>query len=281
MTPGPARTVRLAWRIVLEARDDDLPGEAARVAFYFFLSIWPAILGLFAITGIVGGATAFDRIMAWIAAWLPDEPTRYLERFVREITSRPRPGMLSVGIVLAFWSGSNAFASLADGLNKMYDIEETRPWWKRKALAMVVLFFGTVFLTSGATAILVGAEIVEKFGVSPAWNALRWPLAFVFLVALLTLAYDWLPARDQRLSRGYVAIGALTGAALWVITTTGFRLYVTHLGNASQTYGFVGSVLVLLMWFYLSALAILFGGEVAASLEQGLHESDVSESRDG
>lgn len=262
------------WAIVLEAKDDNLPGEAAKAAYYFFLSIWPLFLGLFAFTGIFGGEAAFEWIMGWLKAFLPEEPTEFLEQFVRDITEGSRPDMLSVGILLTFWSGSNIFASLADGLNTMYDIEEGRSWWKRKGLAVVLAVVAAVLLTTGAAAILAGAEILGFLGAAEWWNALRWPFAFLLLTGLLWLVYYWLPDRDQNLSKRYVTIGALVGATLWVLATTGFRLYVAQLGSYSETYGFVGSVLVMLIWLYLGALTILFGGEVAVSLEQGLHEDD-------
>ncbi|MGH7550879.1 MAG: YihY/virulence factor BrkB family protein [Gemmatimonadota bacterium] len=105
-----------------------------------------------------------------------------------------------------------------------------------------------------------------------AYDVLRWPLAFVLIVALLCLIYYFLPDRDQRPSRVYVLIGALVGGALWVLTTLGFRLYVANFGSYDRTYGLVGAVIVLLIWMYLTALTVLVGGEVASSLEQKAHE---------
>lgn len=262
------------WRIVLEAKDDNLTGESAKVAYYFFLSIWPLFLGLFALTGIWGGEPAFEWIMGWVEALLPDQPTRFLRRFVLEFTQESRPDMLSVGIVLTFWSGSNIFAALTDGLNTMYDVEEERSWWRKRALAILLLVCASVLLTVGAASILAGEEIVENLGLSGYYNALRWPIAFLFLTLLLWLSYYYLPDRDQGMSLGYVTVGALVGAGLWVLATTAFRLYVAHFGSYGQTYGFVGAIIVMLIWFYLSALTILFGGEVAVSLEQGLHRGD-------
>lgn len=259
------------WAIVKEARADNLTGESAKVAYYFFLSIWPLFLGLFAFTGIFGGEPAFEWIMGWIEAVLPEEPTEFLQDYVREITADSRPDMLSVGIILTFWSGSNIFAALTDGLNVMYDIEEARPWWLRRLLAIVLLVLASVLLTAGATAILAGSEIIDGFGLAGVYNVVRWPIAFVTLTALLWLVYYWLPDRDQRIAVKPVTIGALVGSTLWILTTTLFRLYVAHFGSYDQTYGFVGAILIMLVWFYLTALTILFGGEVAVSLEQGLH----------
>lgn len=263
-----------AWRIVEEARDDNLPGEAAKVAYFFFLSIWPLMLGLFALTGLFGGEAAFEWIMGWIKSVLPSEPTRFLEQFVREITGQRRPDMLSVGVLLTFWSGSNIFASLTDGLNAMYDVEEGRSWWKRRLLAVALLVCASVLLTVGASAVLAGAEILETLGLSEAWNLARWPLAYVLLTAMAWLVYYYLPDRNQGMSRRFVTIGALVGTGLWLVATFGFRVYVANWGSYGRTYGVVGGILVLLIWLYLTALAILFGGEVAVSLEQGRHRAD-------
>ncbi len=260
-----------AWEILKEAGEDNLTGESAKVAYYFFLSIWPLFLGLFAFTGIFGGEPAFEWIMGRIQEFLPESPTAFLERYVREVTDQSRPDMLSLGLILLLWSGSNIFAALTEGLNTIYDIEEGRSWWKRRLLAIACLVCASVLLTGGATAILAGQAIIDRLGLSDVYNLARWPLAFLFLTGLLWLVYYWLPDRDQRMSLKYVTIGALTGSTLWVIATTGFHVYVTGYGSYSETYGLVGGILVLLIWLYLTSLTILFGGEVAVSLEQGIH----------
>lgn len=265
------RFARIAWAMIGEARSDNITGEAAKAAYYLFLSLWPLLLGLFAFTGIFGGEPAFEWIMGWITRALPREPTRFLEEFLHEITAEERPQILSLGVVLTLWSGSSIFVSLADGLNHMYDVAEGRPWWKRRLIAMALLLCASILLPLGATAILAGAEILERLGMRGAWNVARWPLAWVAVTALVWLIYYHLPSRKQRMSIRYVTIGALVGTSLWVMVTSAFRLYVANWGSYGSTYGVVGGILVLLIWLYLTALAILFGGEVAVSLEQGTH----------
>lgn len=273
------RFFRGLWEIILEAKADNVTGEAAKVAYYFFLSLWPLLLGLFAFTGILGGEPAFEWIMGWVRMALPAEATRFLSTYVRAVTAEERPDMLSLGILLTLWSGSNIFASLADGLNVIYDIEEGRSWWKRRALALALLVCGSVLLTVGATAVLAGVEIASRLGVGQAIAILRYPLAFITLTALLGLVYYYLPARDQHLAKRYVTVGAGVGASLWLVTTLMFRLYVANFGRY-ETYGIVGAVIVLLLWLYVTALAILFGGEVAVSLEQGVHERHVEREKE-
>lgn len=265
------RFLKMAWAMVGEARADNVTGEAAKVAYYFFLSLWPLLLGLLALTGLFGGEPAFEWIMGWIEAAMPGEPTRFLERFVREITQEKRPDMLSLGIILTFWSGSNIFTSLADGLNAMYDVVERRSWWKRRLLAVGLLVCTSVLLTAGASAVLAGAEVLAGLGLAEEWNVARWPLAYALLTAMTWLVYYYLPDRDQRMSIRYLTIGALVGTGLWLVVTTLFRLYVANWGSYGRTYGLVGGILVLLLWLYLTAFSILFGGEVAVSLEQGAH----------
>ncbi len=265
------RFLRTTWSIIKAARSDNITGEAAKAAYYFFLSLWPFLLGLFAFTGIFGGEPAFDWIMGWITRALPREPTRFLQEFVREITLEGRPEVLSLGVILTLWSGSSVFVSLADGLNRMYDVREGRAWWKRRLIAMALLLCAFVLVPLGATAILAGAGILERFGLGSAWNVARWPLAWLALTALAWLIYYHLPNRKQRMAIRYVTIGALVGTLLWILVTFGFRLYVSNWGSYGSTYGVVGGILVLLIWLYLTALAILFGGEVAVSLEQGVH----------
>lgn len=263
--------LRGTWAIVQEARADNLTGEAAKAAYYFFLSLWPLLLGLFAFTGIFGGEPAFQWIMAQVTSALPSEPTRFLEGFVREITAEERPDVLSLGVILTLWSGSSIFVSLAEGLNRIYDIEEGRTWWKRRLIAIGMLLVAAVLLSVGATGILAGEQVLRRLGLGGAWNVARWPLAYLAIAALAWLIYYYLPNREQRMSIRYVTIGALVGTGLWLVVTTAFRLYVGSWGDYGRTYGLVGGIIVLLIWLYLTALAILFGGEVAVSLEQGIH----------
>lgn len=266
--------LRGMWAIVLEARGDNVTGEAAKVAYYFFLSLWPLLLGLFAFAGIFGGEPAFEWIMGWVREALPPEATRMLGRYVEDVVTEERPDMLSLGILLTLWSGSSIFSTLAEGLNVMYDLREGRTWWRRRALSVGLLVAASVLLTAGASTILAGAQIAGALGIDRTIASLRYPLAFVALTALLWLVYYVLPARDQKVAMRWITIGALVGATLWLLVTTLFRLYVANLGSY-DSYGTVGAVLVLLLWLYLTALAILFGGEVAVSLEQGVHRSDT------
>ncbi|MGH7475223.1 MAG: YihY/virulence factor BrkB family protein [Longimicrobiales bacterium] len=259
-----AETLRQAAR---GAREDGITGEAAKVAFYFFLSFFPIILALLAFTGLFGGDAAFVWIMDQIAAAVPPETEDFLARFVAEIAYESRPDVLSVGLVLTLWTASNVFAALADGLNTMYDIDETRPWLRKRGLALLIFAAAVILLLGGATAIVAGPEIASALRLAPVWTVMRWPAIFGGLVALHWLVYYFLPNRDQDGVKFDVFLGALAGSTVLILGTALFRIYVANFGSYSDTYGFVGAIIVLLLWLYLAALAILFGGEVAAVLE--------------
>lgn len=269
--------MKRAWyllkRIFLEAMHDQLAGEAAKAAYYFFLSFFPAILALFALTGILGGDRAFEWIMERLALALPGQAEVYLAQFVQEVTGDSRPGVLSLSVLLTLWASSNVFVALTQGLNVMYDLEETRRWWLRRVIALGALLAAMILLTGGAMALLAGPTITGWLHLGPLWDVVRWPLAYLLLLLMMWLLYYLLPARDQRASWLWTLVGSFVGSGLWLLATFLFRLYVTNFGRFGNTYGFVGGIMVLLIWLYLTALAILFGGEVASTLEQELRRA--------
>lgn len=256
-------------RTLREAKADNITGEAAKVAFYLVLSLFPLILVIFSLTGLLGGDAAFQWIMTRISTAAPPELADYLARFVRQITGQSRPDIFSLGLLLTLWAASGGFAAFADGLNTMYDIDETRSWWRRRLIAIGLMLASVVLLVGGSAAIVAGPEIVRAIGLPTLWNVLRWPVAFALFVALLWMIYLLMPNRDQSHARAETLVGAGVGAALWVLATAGFRFYIANFSSYSETYGFVGAVIVLMLWLYLTAAVALLGGEVAAVLEHG------------
>jgi membrane protein len=124
-----------------------------------------------------------------------------------------------------------------------------------------------VLLVGGALILLAGGKLHAASGLAGAWRLLRYPLVYAMLALLLSLIYYTLPNRDQSRSGRAIALGAVVGTAVWFVATIGFRLYSSHFRNYGRTYGFVGAVIVLLLWLFLTAYAILIGGEVAAVAE--------------
>jgi membrane protein len=269
---GTARQfLRDTWRVarvtLRNARGDDLTGEAAKMAFYFFLSLFPMVLILFAVTGIVGGESAFGRITQVVQATVPDYAWQFVNSLIRQVTDRRRPGMLSFGVAFALWAASSGVAALMGGLNTMYDVEEQRPWWKRRLLALGVLAAGAVLLVLGSAAFIPSEAWLQDRGLWGFWSYVRWPLGFLLLTGTAWIAYSFLPAGDARPSRMKTLVGAGLASTLWMVAALLFRMYVAGFGHYNRVYGAVGAVIVLLIWFYIAALAVLAGGELAATLE--------------
>lgn len=265
--------LRETWRVARatfrNARADDLAGEAAKMAYYFFLSLFPLVLVLLAVTGIVGGESAFSRITQAVQPTVPDYAWQFVTSLIREVTDRRRPGALSFGAVFALWAASSGVAALMGGLNTMYDVEERRPWWKRRLLALGVMGVGGVLLVLGAAAFIpTEAWLQGREGLASLSYA-RWPLTFLLLTGTAWIAYLFLPAVEQRPSSRMTLVGAGVASALWIVATLLFQMYIAGFGRYSRVYGAVGAVIVLLIWFYISALAVLVGGELAATLESG------------
>jgi membrane protein len=267
------RLYDVAKGTITGAFQDNITGEAAKAAYYFFLSLFPMVLAAFAFTGILGGDAAFERIMGWLHTALPEAATEYLEEFVREITDESRPQALSLGLLLTLWAGSNFFAALGDGLDAMFDVRDRSTWWKKRLKALLLMFVGGALLLLGAFALLAGPQIARFAGLAPYAHWFAWPIVFVMLVGLLWLIYYIMPAHDQSSMRRELFIGAVVGTVLWLGATGIFRLYVSNVANYSRIYGFIGGIIVMLLWLYITAFAILLGGEVADTLARGAREA--------
>lgn len=253
--------------IVAATRRDRVSGEAARVAYYSFLSLFPFLLTLFAVTGIVGGEDAFHWVMNQIATALPGEAYQVVEDFVAEVTRSRRPGVLSVSVLLTFYLASNVFAALFDGLNMAYCVTRRRRWWKKRVMSVVFLMAAMTAMLGSAIALLAGPEIGRLLGFEGLASWLRWPLIYLVALGMLWLIYYFLPNHDQSRAKRRILVGALVGTTLWAVISILFRIWVQLLSEYTP-YGFVWGGMLLLVWFYLTALAILIGGHVAAELER-------------
>jgi len=262
------RTAGLAREVIHGALHHRLNGEAAKTAYYLFLSLFPLLLVVFALTGLAGGHRVFDLIATRLEHAAPRDAARFLERLVRGVTDSRRPDILSLGIVLALWTGSNIFVALMQGLNRVSEIQERRRWWRRRLIAIGALAASMVLLVASALLLLAGGRLGAAAGLGHAMTILRYPLTFGMLALLLAFLYSVLPDRDRRPDPKALAAGATVGAAVWYLATAGFRFYIEHVKDYDRAYGFVAAVIVLLLWLYLAAYAALFGCEVMAVLER-------------
>jgi membrane protein len=260
-------------RVMHEAKADDVPGQAAKVAYYFFLSLPPAVMALFGLTGFFGGVETGDWLTGRLTTSLPQEASALVTGFVDEVVHREAPGPLSIGLLLALWAGSNVFTALEDALNGAYGVTRKRPFVRKKAVAVGMLAACAILFLGGSAVLLGGGGISDALGLGDAgrvaWGVAQWPLGFALIAATFWLIYYVLPLRDQRARKGTLAKASAVSAVLFVIASAAFRLYVTSFGSYSKTYGLLGTVIVLLLWMYVTSLVILLGGEIASEMERG------------
>jgi membrane protein len=269
--------VPLVKKTVKEVGEDRIPSIAAETAYYFFFSLFPLLLFLTPLLGLVGnGQQLMESMLGRLSSTMPADTLALLRRVLEEIiTANGNAGIMSIGALLAAWSGSNIFGSLMDALNIAYDVSETRPWWKKQLLRIGALCIaGGIMLL--ATGIFLDGERVTRwvatlfgFGESgaAAWNVLQVVLALCLLDATCVALYKLLPNVQQRWL--HVIVASTITTLLWLCATLVFRFYVQHFGSYNKTYGTIGGVIVLLTWMYYSMFVLLVGGELASELHHG------------
>ena len=269
--------VPLVKKTVKEIGDDRIPSLSAETAYYFFFSLFPLLLFLTPILGLIGnGQQLMESMIDRLSANMPADTLSLLRRVLGEIiTSSGGAGIMSIGVLLAGWSGSNIFGSLMGALNVAYDVTETRPWWKQQLLRIgvlliaggIMIFATIVFLDGERIAQWVGNAIGLGSAAVAAWSVVQLVLAAALLVAVGAIAFKLLPNVQQRWSHVIVASAITT--LLWIVATLLFRFYVQHFGSYNKTYGTIGGVIMLLTWMYYSMFVLLTGGELAAELHHG------------
>ena len=272
MQPLPA-TAPLWKRVLHEFKADDVSNQAAKVAYYFFLSLPPAVMALFGLTGFFGGRQTGDWLTQRLTGSLPSEASALVTGFVRDVVHGSAPGPLSIGLLLALWAGSNVFTALEDTLNTAFGITAHRSFVKKKAVAVGMLAGCAVLFLAGSAVLVGGGGIADALGLGrtgqAVWAVLQWPLGFGLITATFWLIYYVLPNKDQRGCRMTLLRASAVAAVLFVVASVAFRLYMANFGSYSATYGLLGTVIVLLLWMYVTSLVILLGGEVASEMERG------------
>lgn len=256
---------------------DDALGLAAQLAFYLILAIFPFILFLVAVLDAFSSSSPqfVTELFDYLRRLLPPQVFELIETYTKNTLRNPdtAPGLLSVGILGTIWAASGAFSALINALNRAYDVQETRPFWKVKGIAILMtlglsalILIGVLLLIAGPS---IGETVAEIFTLGDefmaVWNIARWPAALLFLVATVALLFYFAPDADQPFR--WITPGGFVGILLWVIASVAFNLYLSSDFNTyDKTYGSIGTVIILLLYLYISSLTILFGATLNATL---------------
>jgi membrane protein len=269
----PLSWTELLKRTAKETSEDDCLGLAAQLAYYFFLALFPAVLFVLALASFFPLGNFIDEIVRVLRPIAPAEVLSFLEDQLRRVSNADSGGILTIGLLGAVWSSSAAVVAIIGSLNRAYDIEEGRPWWKVRLTAMGLTIALALLILISFSLIVVGPTVADQlatsFGLGSvftwAWKILQWPLAFLLVSTAVGLVYYFAPDADQ--DWAWITPGAVVGTALWLVVSLVFKYYVANFADYNATYGTVGGVIVLLLWFYISGLAILVGAEMNAEIE--------------
>jgi membrane protein len=269
----PLGLPELLKRTVKETIDDDGLGLAAQLAYYFFLALFPAVLFLLALASFFPLANLVDDVVRALRPVAPGDVLAFLEEQLRRLSNADSGGVLTVGILGALWSSSAAIVAIVSSLNRAYDIEEGRPWWKVRLTAIGLTIALAVLVLLSFALLVAGPTITDYlasfFGFGAVlewtWRILQWPLAFFLASTAVGLVYYFGPDAEQ--DWVWITPGAVVGTLLWVLASFGLKLYVANFTDYNATYGAVGGVMVVLLWFYISGLALVVGAELNAEVE--------------
>jgi membrane protein len=269
-----SRAGALVRRLLRKYSTDAVSDSAASLSYYLLFSLFPFLLFVAALIAYLPLQTPVEHFLDRVRPLVPAQPMLLVEAHLRQLISRPRPHLLTLGLAGSFWSASRGVDVVRRALDLAYDVNESRPLWKTELLAWGLTIVGGLLVLVAASALIagggVGVWIADKLGVRSAFLSvmhwLRWPVLGVTFMTVAGLAYRVLPDAEMRFV--FIVPGAVIGALTWVLATWVFGLYVAAFEHYDVTYGSLGGVLILLTWLYLSAFITVAGGQLNAALER-------------
>ena len=269
----PITWYELFKRTATEVSADNCLGLAAQLAYYFFLALFPALLFFVAVISFMPVAGLLDAVTTMLARVAPEEGLSIVREQLVKITSDKSTGLLTLGMLGTIWSTSSGMTAIIDTLNQAYDIQEGRPWWKVRLMAIGLTIALAVFIVLSLALVLVGPTLAEKVAVwahmGPVfewtWKIVQWPIVFGLVTLAIAMIYYFAPDAEQ--DWAYITPGSILATILWLVVSLIFKFYVANFTSYTATYGIIGGAIVLMLWFYVSALAVLVGAELNAEIE--------------
>ena len=255
---------------------NDISSTASELAYNFVFSIFPALFVLLTIFGFFVGqhSELQQTLFSYLAQVLPPDAAKLVTQTVTQVAQASGSGKLTFGLVFALWSASQGTSGMMSGLNRSYEIHESRPYYKSKAISIGLTIALAAMVTLALAFILFGGNIAQalgnKYGLADvtvtAWRVIQWILAIALMAFAFALVYYYGP--DVKEQHWYwITPGSLLGVALWLAVSFAFREYLKFFNSYNKMYGSLGGAMILLMWFWVTGLAFLVGGEINAEIE--------------
>ena len=262
-------------RTVREFQVDNLKDWAAALTYYSVLSIFPALLVLISLLDLAGPST-IEKLLDNLGQAAPGSVNQILEGAINNLRqTRGSAGVLALaGLAVALWSASNYIAAFMRASNAIYDVPEGRPVWKTLPIRIAVTVVVMVLLAASAVAVVATGGLADRIGrllglgsaVVTAWDLVKWPVLLLVVSFMFALLYWASPNAKQGFR--WVTPGGIMAVVVWVAASVAFAIYVANFGSYNKTYGSLASVIIFLVWLWLSNTAILLGAELNAELER-------------
>ena len=282
----PAKLVaKNTWNAILE---DNLLGRSAELGFYFLFALFPTLFTACSILGLAARSAfhIYLHLLQYLSIVAPPSALGTVLQAFNQTTAAASSGKLTFGLVAALWSASVGFVAIQDSLNLVYRVKESRPYWKARLTAIGITFVLSVVITL-MLASLLAADFLARLAhrhiyhhlmavlASASVRTIGWLVATGFLSLLFAIIYYFGP--DVKVSQWrWLTPGSAIGIVGWLLASLGLRIYVHYFNNYSATYGSLGTVIILLTWFYLSGLMLLVGGEINSEIEAAVQEKKLA-----
>lgn len=281
---SPTDLHRRSWLYVVkktfrEYTTDQCPDMAAALTYFSVLSMFPAVVALVSLIGVVGdGERAASTVLDTVGEVAPAAAIDLLREPVMELAQAPAAAGIGLiaGLLGALWTASNYVSAFGRAMNRMYEVDEGRPFWKLRPLMMLVTLLGLVVAACVALILVVSGPVAEAVGSAigigdtalMVWDIAKWPVLLAVVVLIVAVLYYSTPNVQQPKFR-WISSGAFVAIVIWIIASALFGLYIANFGNLNRTYGSLAGVIIFLLWLYITNLALLFGAELDAELERG------------
>ncbi len=270
----------LSWRELISsiyrgAVSNNVVNRAAELAFWFLLGFFPMLLSVTSMVAMLSSAPGSQgTLMKYVGEVLPSTATSLVRQVLAQTTGSGRAWF---SLLFALWSSSSATSGLIDTLNAISNVKESRPWWKSRLISVTLAIAVGVLLTTALIIVVYGPLILHKIAPGSAplyvWKIAQWPAAAVLLISALLCLYRFAPnTREQKWK--WLFPGSIVAAVIWVAVSVLFKIYVRHFSHFGLLYGSLGTLIILMFWFYLSGIAILLGGVINATLEDAATRRD-------
>lgn len=245
---------------------------AAALSYYFVMSLFPCLILLSAIVAFLPIPNMFDQAIRLMSQFVPADSMMLVKKILSDVISPNRGAFLSIGIIGTLWTASGGFSSAIEALNFAYDVEETRPFWRTRLLAVGLTFLLGFLLLTAVVVMIVGPHLagwlVARLHLPQElrviWPVIHWTVAIAFTVLAVEFLYFLGPNVKQRF--GWTLPGAILAVGCWLLMTYALGFYFRSFAHLNKTYGVLGAGIGLMMWLYWTWFAMLVGGELNAEL---------------